>query len=135
MRFETLIPSSVVHSALADTELSGYFVPKGSFVYPGIHTLHFDKDVWTDPENFRPERFIEDGKLSLKNDKSLPFGGGRRLCAGETFARNTMFLCMTALIQNFDFDVDPLHSRADIKSVKNGLARVPESFWLKFKVR
>lgn len=135
LRFETLVPSSVVHTAMVDTQLDGYDIPKGSFVYPGLHTLHFDKELWVDPENFRPERFIEDGKLSLKKDKSLPFGGGRRLCAGETFARNTMFLCTTALIQNFNFKLDPNVSLAATKSTKCGLVRVPDNFWLKFETK
>lgn len=35
-----------------------------------------DKELWGDPENFRPERFIEDGQLKVSLDKSLPFGAG-----------------------------------------------------------
>lgn len=39
--------------------------------------LHTDKKIWGDPENFRPERFITDGKLNVALDKSLPFGAGK----------------------------------------------------------
>lgn len=39
-------------------------------------SLHMDKKLWGDPENFRPERFIKKGILNLSADKSLPFGSG-----------------------------------------------------------
>lgn len=40
--------------------------------------LHMDQEIWGDPENFRPERFITaDGKLNVALDKSLPFGAGK----------------------------------------------------------
>ncbi|CAH2253402.1 jg105, partial [Pararge aegeria aegeria] len=42
-------------------------------------TLHHDKETWGDPENFRPERFIENGQLQVSKDKSLPFGAGERI--------------------------------------------------------
>lgn len=94
-----------------------------------------DKDLWKDPENFRPERYLDfKGRLSVKKDASLPFGAGRRLCAGETFARNTMFLCITALLQNFN-----------VKSVEKpggglndntcGLTLIPNDFWVKLEAR
>lgn len=90
MRFETLVPMSVPHRAMKDTTLGGFYVPKDTIVIAGLYALHNDRKIWGDPENFRPERFLsDDGKLNLKKDLSLPFGAGRRLCAGETFARNT----------------------------------------------
>ena len=102
MRFETLVPMSVPHRAVCDTTLAGYEIPKNTIVMANLMALHNDEDIWGDPKKFRPERFLDtNGKLDLKKDFSLPFGAGRRICAGETFARNTMFLCITALLQNF----------------------------------
>jgi cytochrome P450 len=43
-----------------------------------IYALHNDKKIWSDPENFRPERFLnDDGKLDLKKDFTLGFGAGQ----------------------------------------------------------
>lgn len=39
--------------------------------------LHMDEEIWGDPQNFRPERFIKNGQLDLASDKSLPFGAGK----------------------------------------------------------
>jgi cytochrome P450 len=135
LRYNTLVPSSVPHRSTVDTKLNGYFIPKNTIVIPSLHALHTSKEVWKDPENFRPERFLNNkGQLSLKFDKSLPFGGGRRLCAGETFARNTMFLCVTALLQNFN-----IKTVDDGRKIRDndlcGLAKVPHDFWVKFEVR
>lgn len=43
---------------------------------PNFVMLHMDKDIWGDPDVFRPERFIVDGTLNVAKDKSLPFGAG-----------------------------------------------------------
>lgn len=68
---------------------------------------HMDVKVWGDPENFRPERFISPTGTLVKKDFSLPFGAGKRLCAGETFARNSLFLMAAGLFQNFTFHLPP----------------------------
>lgn len=39
-------------------------------------TLHMSKEIWGDPEIFRPERFIVNGQIDLSKDKTLPFGAG-----------------------------------------------------------
>ncbi|XP_059056664.1 probable cytochrome P450 304a1 [Achroia grisella] len=101
MRFDTLVPLGVPHCAINDTKFHGFDIPKGTMVNANFHMLHMDKEIWGDPENFRPERFIVDGRLDLSVDKSLPFGAGRRLCAGETYARQAMFQVFAAFMQAF----------------------------------
>uniref|UniRef100_A0A1L8E4N0 Putative cytochrome n=1 Tax=Nyssomyia neivai TaxID=330878 RepID=A0A1L8E4N0_9DIPT len=136
MRFETLVPSSIPHKAMVDTTLLGYDVPKDCFVVPSLYAFHTDPALWGDAHAFRPERFIgDDGKLSLKLDKSLPFGAGKRLCAGETFARNTLFLIIAALAQNFNIKLPPSDKLPDQKENDTGLIVVPKEFWLKFESR
>jgi cytochrome P450 len=135
LRLETLAPSSVPHRAVKDTKLQGFNIPKDTIVLAGLHALHKNKHVWGDPENFRPERFLdEDGNLNLKKDFSLPFGAGRRLCAGETFARSTMFLCISGLLQQFD--LKPVNEQLpDLNDTVCGLARMPRDFWIKMESR
>ncbi|XP_055697775.1 probable cytochrome P450 304a1 [Phlebotomus papatasi] len=136
MRLETLVPSAIPHKAVVDTKLLGYDVPEGAFVVPGLYAFHMDPKLWGDPEVFRPERFIgEDGKLSLKLDKSLPFGAGKRLCAGETFARNTLFLMISALAQNFNIRQPPNDKLPDLSKTICGLITLPPQFWIKFEPR
>ncbi|XP_059610795.1 probable cytochrome P450 304a1 [Phlebotomus argentipes] len=136
MRFETLVPSSIPHKALYDTKLMGYDIPKDSFVIPGLFAFHNDPELWGDPHVFRPERFIgDDGKLCLKKDKSLPFGAGKRLCAGETFARNTLFLMVSALAQNFNIKQAPGEKLPDLSKNFTGIITMAPKYWLKFEPR
>ena len=103
MRFETLVPSGLPHKAMVDTEFLGYTIPKGTIVMPALDAAFHDPTAWYQPDKFLPERFLdaETGKLCLSKDISLPFGAGKRLCAGETFARNMLFLFTTAFLQAF----------------------------------
>lgn len=74
-------------------------------IFPLLQGSHSDEEAWNQPDQFTPERFLdESGKFSPKLDKSVPFGAGKRLCAGETFSRNTMFLVFSALVQNFNIE-------------------------------
>jgi len=60
---------------------------------------------------------------------------GKRLCAGETFARHTMFLIVSALIQNFTVkgaSGKPLPSE---EPDMPGIIMTKEDFWLKFEPR
>ncbi|XP_055850309.1 probable cytochrome P450 304a1 [Episyrphus balteatus] len=136
LRMETLVPSDIPHVAMEDTEFFGYEIKKGTIMIPSLYAYHSDKRVWNDPENFRPERFLdENGKLCLKSDVSLPFGAGKRLCAGETFARNMLFLLFASLCQNFNIKLSPGESPPDMSKNNNGLIITPPDFWLTMEAR
>ncbi|XP_022128196.2 probable cytochrome P450 304a1 [Pieris rapae] len=135
LRFETLVPLGVPHRAMKDTTLGGYNIPEGTSVAVNLVTLHMDEKIWGDPQNFRPERFIVDGKLQVSLDKSLPFGAGRRLCAGETYARHSMFLIFAAFMQAFQVstaDGKPLTRPA--KRIQGIITTIPE-FWIRVTPR
>ncbi|XP_013101803.1 probable cytochrome P450 304a1 [Stomoxys calcitrans] len=136
LRVETLVPSNIPHKAMVDTELLGYNIPKGTFIMCGFYAFHSDKQIWKDPENFRPDRFLdEQGKLCLKKDVTLPFGAGKRLCAGETFARNMLFLMTATMCQNFNFVLGPNDKLPDLSKNHSGLSTSPEDFWVQLEDR
>ncbi|XP_047528620.1 probable cytochrome P450 304a1 [Vanessa atalanta] len=135
MRFETLVPLGVPHRTMKDCKLEGYDIPENTVVVFNYVTLHFDKDIWGDPENFRPERFITNGVLDLSKDKSLPFGAGKRLCAGETYARQSMFQVFAGFMQAFSVstaDGKPLTKPA--RRIQGIITTVPE-FWVRVTPR
>lgn len=132
MRLETLVPSAIPHRATCDTKIGDYDIPKNTIVFPGLYAFHNDVDLWGDPENFRPDRFLDaDGKLSLKLDKTFPFGAGKRLCAGETFARNTLFLFIAAFFQNFNIALAEGERFPSLSRNKTGLITYTPEFWIR----
>ncbi|XP_072939445.1 probable cytochrome P450 304a1 [Epargyreus clarus] len=135
MRYEPLVPLGVPHRATTNTKLGGYNIPENTLVSVNYTSLHFDKGIWTDPENFRPERYIENGKLKVSNDKSLPFGAGRRLCAGETYARQTMFQVFAAFMQAFHISTADGHPLKKPLPRRQGIIMMIQNFWIRVKPR
>ena len=102
LRITTITPFGVVHAPVEDVEFHGYFIPKGTSVYSSIYSTHHDPEVFHDPHTLRPERFLgEDGKTVKKHDSLIPFSTGKRVCPGEGFARDQIFLFITSLVQRF----------------------------------
>ena len=68
-------------STLADGELGGFFIPKGSYLMCNLWAIHYDFDYWgKDAEKFRPQRFLsDDGKTVKKLEHLMPFSIGKFL--------------------------------------------------------
>lgn len=57
-----------------------------TFALVNFMTTNMDKKYWGDPENFRPERFLDSkGEfVTTKLDHVMGFGAGKRQCLGKT---------------------------------------------------
>lgn len=109
---------------------------QGAIVAAITYSCHKNEDVWDRPEAFIPDRFLdESGKFAPRLDKSIPFGAGKRLCAGETFARNTIFLVAAALMQQFNFVVPDNCKIPDPEDAHTGILRSTTDYRLKFVPR
>ncbi|XP_076440232.1 cytochrome P450 2U1-like [Babylonia areolata] len=103
LRKGDLVPLSVLHATSQDVNFRGFVIPKDAVIIPYLSCVLEDPEIWGDPENFRPERFIgPDGKLT-KREEFIPFSTGRRMCLGESLARMELFLYLATLIQHFRF--------------------------------
>ena len=80
-------------------ELDGLTVPDGTIVAPFITLVHRRPDIYPDPFEFRPERFIgsRPGTYSW-----IPFGGGRRRCIGASMAQLESTIVLRSLIEELD---------------------------------
>ena len=65
-------------------EVAGHLMPAGTLLITSIVLAHRNPAVFADPERFRPERFLDDGKRPPYS--FIPFGGGVRRCLGAAFA-------------------------------------------------
>ncbi|XP_073122960.1 cytochrome P450 CYP82D47-like [Henckelia pumila] len=88
-----------------DSTVAGYQIPGGTRVIINLWKLHRDPGMWSDPSEFKPERFLtecRDVDLRGKHFQFLPFGAGRRICPGITFALQFMELALATLLHGFD---------------------------------
>lgn len=108
-RCGNIVPLSVFHSTTQDTTFNGYFIPKDTTIFPNLWAVLTDPILFPEPEKFNPDRFLtEDAKELKKNVEGfIPFSIGKRMCLGENLARTELFIILTSLIWNFQFDFDP----------------------------
>ncbi|MCV7196726.1 cytochrome P450 [Mycobacterium angelicum] len=100
----------IAREAIDDDVIDGHHVRRGSTVVIPIHHIHHDPRWWPDPEEFDPGRFLDAGAVKSRHRSAyLPFGGGRRICIGQSFALMEMVLMAAIMSQRFTFDLAPDH--------------------------
>jgi cytochrome P450 len=95
----------IAREAVEDDIIDGHHIRPGTTVLIPIHHIHHDERWWPDPETFDPTRFIGDAVKDRPRSAYLPFGGGRRVCIGQSFALMEMVLMAAVMSQRFTFDV------------------------------
>ncbi len=94
--------------AVADVEVGGYHLPKGTVVLVSPFALHRRRELWPDPERFDPERFTPEQEARRHRSAYIPFSAGPRTCIGNHFALMEGPLVLAALLHHADFElVDP----------------------------
>ncbi|KAH9745230.1 hypothetical protein KPL70_003988 [Citrus sinensis] len=85
-------------------EIRGYTIPAKAKILINLHAIGRDPTVWKDPECFQPERF-EGSSTDFKGNhfELIPFGGGRRICPGISFATANIELGLAQLMYHFDW--------------------------------
>lgn len=104
LRISHVAPLGLPHTVLTDTMFHGYLIPGNCTVIANLRSASMDPEVWKNPEEFRPERFLTADESDVTIPKQfIPFSLGPRACLGETLARIEIFLFVTGLMQNLKF--------------------------------
>lgn len=75
-RITSISPLGTIHRAAEETTLEGYDIPKGTFLMSNLWAIHHDPQVWDEPFDFKPSRFLnEDGKVRHRAEL-IPFSVG-----------------------------------------------------------
>ncbi len=85
-----------------DIELDGYRLKAGRIAIFSIYNIHHHPDFWPQPEQFDPERFLNNASHRFAH---MPFGGGERICIGSHFAMLESQLLLSMLVQHFDLQL------------------------------
>lgn len=101
------LPFLIPRGPSQTSTVGGYTIPKGAQVMLNVWTIHRDPDIWEDALEFRPERFLSDaGKLDYWGGNKfeyLPFGSGRRICAGLPLAEKMMMFMLASFLHSFEW--------------------------------
>jgi cytochrome P450 len=90
--------------ATRDDVIGGYHVPAGATVVMPMYGLHFDPRFWKRPEEFRPERFLED---EINPHAFIPFGAGPRKCIGVRLAYLEGLLALAEIVRSYELELQP----------------------------
>ncbi len=93
--------------AIEDTTLQGYDIPKNSDVNAFTFYTHRDPRWWDEPEQFKPERFSPENEANIPRHAYLPFGGGPRICVGNSFAMMEARLMLATIAQQYQMRLKP----------------------------
>nr|AHG06398.1 cinnamic acid 4-hydroxylase [Albuca bracteata] len=116
LRLRMAIPLLVPHMNLHEAKLGGYDIPAESKILVNAWWLANNPEHWKNPEEFRPERFLEEeAKVEANgNDfKYIPFGVGRRSCPGIILALPILGITIGRLVQNFELLPPPGQDKLD----------------------
>ncbi|ESW06016.1 hypothetical protein PHAVU_010G012700 [Phaseolus vulgaris] len=94
----------LIHKSVAEVDICGFKVPKDAQVLINLWSMGRDSDIWTHPNSFLPERFLENGKDFRGDDYGfIPFGSGRRMCPGVPLANRILHTLLATLLYHFDW--------------------------------
>ncbi|XP_020094677.1 cytochrome P450 78A9-like [Ananas comosus] len=101
-----------VRQATLDAEVDGHSVPAGTAAVVNMWAITHDADVWPEPFEFRPERFLAAGAGAdvvdqfsvLGGDARLaPFGSGKRSCPGKAMAMTAVGFWLATLLHEYEW--------------------------------
>ncbi|KAG7956850.1 hypothetical protein I3843_11G144600 [Carya illinoinensis] len=115
-RLHPATPFLLLRTPSESSIIGGYHVPKGSSIYLHIWAIQRDPKYWDNPLEFEPQRFLNNayGKFdySGNNFKYLPFGSGRRICAGLALGERTLKYILASLLHSYEWKL-PLGSEIE----------------------
>jgi cytochrome P450 len=122
LRLHPPAPLLLPHLSMETCDVNGYTIPAGTRVIVNAWALGRDPRSWEKADEFIPERFVPCcGKDTPSVDdfkgrdfRFLPFGAGRRICAGANFGVATVEIMLANLVYGFDWELPAGISREDI---------------------
>jgi cytochrome P450 len=99
--------------ALDDVEIGGYRVPKDGLIQAISYVVQRDPRWFREADQFDPDRFLPERYEHVPQYAYFPFGGGPRVCIGNTFAMMEMTLVVATLLQHMNVELAPGQGEAE----------------------
>jgi cytochrome P450 len=91
---------------VTEYSVGGYDLPVGTLVFVSPWVTQRDPRFWVEAERFNPARWQKEPPPKFAY---FPFGGGSRVCIGESFAWTELTLVLATLAQRWRFELVPGH--------------------------
>ncbi|OUC14276.1 MAG: cytochrome P450 [Alkalinema sp. CACIAM 70d] len=101
--------------------IAGQTFAAGTPLVSSIYLVHYREDLYPNPNEFRPERFLE---RQYSPSEYLPFGGGNRRCLGYALAQMEMKLALAHVVQRYEMLVT---DTLPIKIHRRGFTLAPQT--------
>jgi len=108
LRLYSVVPV-VTRVAEQDDDLGGVRVPAGTTIIMSLQGVHHRPDIWSDPLDYKPDRFTDPDFDENEGFKFLPFIQGPRNCLGQYLAMLEARVVLGTLVSRYDFTVAPGH--------------------------
>ena len=99
----------ISRSAIGGDRLGDVRVPPGAAISISIYMTHRNPKLWREPERFDPERFAPAAAAARHRFAYLPFGGGPRICIGNSFAMAEAQVILAKIAQQYRLRLAPGH--------------------------
>ncbi|KDO45350.1 hypothetical protein CISIN_1g0465341mg, partial [Citrus sinensis] len=104
LRLHPSLPLLVPRETATNLKWRGYDIPAKTRVFVNAWAIQRDPQVWDNPEDFLPDRFVNNTvDLNGQNFQFIPFGAGRRGCPGISFALAAIEYVIANLLYWFDW--------------------------------
>lgn len=135
LRYTSFVPLTIPHSTTKDTSIMGYTIPKNTVIFINQWSINHDPAVWSHPETFDPERFLDQDRALNKDliGNVLIFSLGKRRCIGEELSKLQLFLFTTLIAHQCHITADP--SRPPKLDYNYGLTLKPHTYYIGLSLR
>ncbi|KAB8229258.1 hypothetical protein ETB97_000985 [Aspergillus alliaceus] len=129
LRYFTVLRLALPRTSIRDINYNGSTIPKGTVFFLNSWACNMDPEVWGDPEEFRPERWLEQPDAPM-----FSYGIGYRMCAGSLLANRELYLIFMRTINSFriepydEIDWHPIYGNSDPTS----LVAIPKRYKVRF---
>lgn len=139
LRWCPVSPIGLPHRSLQDDEYNGMLIPKGSYVYANARAITHDERIYSNPDEFEPDRFmpVAEGGRGEPYPQGQ-FGFGRRVCVGKDLAEASVWIVVACVLATMNIEKAIDEKGEDINpevELTNGLTSHPKHFKCRFMPR
>ncbi|CAD5111779.1 DgyrCDS1052 [Dimorphilus gyrociliatus] len=135
LRLGCIYPIAIPHATLSRVTIDGRSIKRGTEVWLNLFATSRDPKLWEEPEEFVPERFLNDVRRVTIPEYWVPFGIGERSCAWQQTSLVQIFLIFASIMKKFSFHTINASPLSSCHPIQGGLTRKPADFQISVSAR